>query len=155
MNKYIKGAIVFTGGVISGCVLCGSFITRTVMKTESIREALKRALSDRIEILLFGEPKKSIRPTYVSYRDWHNSREYRIKDTLFESRVEAESTIDTLKEAIYTYGYVSVSELYSLADMNSCTYLDNKYGWVNLDKAKVIRLRNGYSLELPKPIPIQ
>ena len=155
MNKYIKGVIVFTGGVVSGFALCGSLIARTVIKTESIRESLKRALSDRIEILLFGEPKKPIRPTYVSYRDWHNSREYGIKDILFESRIEAENTLDVLKEAINTFGYASVSELYDLADVGSCTYLDNKHGWTNLDKAKVIRLRNGYSLELPNPLPIQ
>lgn len=61
MNKYIKGAIVFTGGVVSGCILCGSLIIRTVMKKEYIREAVKRALIDHIEILLFGEPKKPIR----------------------------------------------------------------------------------------------
>lgn len=155
MNKYIKGAIVFIGGIVSGCILCGSLIARTIMKTESIREALKRALSDHIEILLFGEPKKPKRLRYVSYRDWYNSREYRIKDILFESRVEAESTLDTLKDIINTYGNVSVSELYDLADVNSDTYLDNKHGWINLDKAKVTRVRDGYRLDLPKPLPIQ
>ena len=154
MNKYIKEAIVFTGGVVSGCILCGSLIVRTVMKKEHIREAVKRVLSDHIEILLFGEPKNTIRPTYTSYRDWSNSREYEVKDILFETRIEAENTLDMLKEAINTYGYASVSELYHLADVNGCTYLDNKHRWTNLDKAKVVRLRNGYTLDLPKPLPI-
>ena len=113
MNKYIKGAIVFTGGVVSGCILCGSLIV-----------------------------------------SWSNSREYEVKDVLFETRIEAENTLDTLKEVINTYGYASVSDLYDLADVNSCTYLDNKHGWTNLDKAKVVRLRNGYTLDLPTPLPI-
>lgn len=154
MNKYIKGTIVFTGGVVSGCILCGSLIVRTVMKKEHIRAAVKRALVNHIEILLFGEPKKPIMPTYTSYRDWSNSREYEVKDILFETRIEAENTLDTLKEVINTYGYASVSELYDLADVNCCTYLDNKHGWTNLDKAKVVRLRNGYTLDLPTPLPI-
>ena len=153
MNKYIKGAIVFTGGVVSGCILCGSLIVRMVMKKEHIREAVKQVLFDHIETLLFGEPKNPIRPTYTSYRDWSNSREYEVKDILFETRIEAENTLDTLKEVINTYGYASVSELYYLADVNRCTYLDNKHGWTNLDKAKVVRLRNGYTLDLPKPLP--
>ena len=154
MNKYVKGILLFAGGVVGGFTICGSLIVRTVMKTESIREAVKRALSDRIEILLFGEPEKPIRPTYASYRDWSNSREYEVKDILFETGIEAENTLDTLKEAINTCGYATVSELYYLADVNSCTYLDNKHGWTNLDKAKVVRLRNGYTLDLPTPLPI-
>lgn len=154
MNKYVKGILLFAGGVVGGFTICGSFIARTVMKTESIREAVKRALSDRIEILLFGEPKKPISPTYASYRDWSNSREYEVKDILFETRIEAENTLDTLKEVINTYGYTSVADYYGLADVNICTYLNNKHGWTNLDKAKVVRLRNGYTLDLPTPLPI-
>ena len=140
MNKYVKGAMIFVGGVISGCVLGGALITRIALGIDTIREALKRVLSDRIEVLLFGGQ--------------YQPRGYILETVVFESREEAEAVLDGLLENIRNYAYTSVADFYDLADVNRCAYLDNKHGWTNLDKAKVVRLRDGYILNLPTPIPI-
>lgn len=140
MNKYVKGAMIFVGGVISGCVLGGALITRIALGIDTIREALKRVLSDRIEVLLFGGQ--------------YQPRGYILETVIFESREEAEAVLDGLLENIRNYAYTSVADFYDLADVNNNTYKNNKFGWVCLNKAKIVRIRNGYILDLPNPIPI-
>ena len=57
-------------------------------------------------------------------------------------------------EAIETYQMVSVADLYDLVGVTG-DYTDNKYGWTNLRNAKVVRVRDGYMIDLPKALPIQ
>lgn len=150
MNKYIKGAAIFTGGMISGFMLCGSLVTRVVVKTDSIRESLKRALPDRIEHWLFGETGRSTRPTYVNYKCYG-----RTTDIRFESRTDAENALEGLQENIKSYGVATISDLYEIAGVNHNSYVNEYQGWYNLENAKIVRVRDGYILELPKPLPIQ
>ena len=153
MNKYVKGVLVFAGGVIGGFTICGTLVTKAVMRTESIREALKRALFDKIDFWLFGDSNQC-RASRVSYRSYQKPTSYILETIVFESREEAETVLDGLLENIRTYGYTSVSDLYDLADVKNINYTNHKFGWECLNTAKIDRVRDGYILNLPKPIPI-
>lgn len=59
-----------------------------------------------------------------------------------------------LDDAIYTYKFATVGDLYDLAG-ESCSHTAYKYGWTNLNNAGVMRLSNGqYVIRLPKALPI-
>lgn len=68
----------------------------------------------------------------------------------FETRADAESVLWRMAEIIDEYDTVSVGDLYDLAGCSS-SYTDNKYGWTNVDDARVVKKWNGrYTLQLPK-----
>jgi hypothetical protein len=52
---------------------------------------------------------------------------------------------DLLKD----YELVSISDLYSIVGLTA-SYIDNKWGWTDLNGSQVRRVRDGYVLELPK-----
>lgn len=74
-----------------------------------------------------------------------------IGEIILEQRVEAEEVIDRMDERIKEYGQVSVADLYDMIDVTS-VFTDNKWGWYNFDGARVRYTRDGYLLELPKPV---
>ena len=59
---------------------------------------------------------------------------------------QMEATIDK-------YGFVTIADMYDLANLTS-NYTDNKYGWMNVRNAEVIRARDGYVIKLPRAVPI-
>ena len=139
--------------------------------------AMKKAISDivtnGIDMILYGESgrnrKSSTNAGNVSYRNYYDQRRdderrysssnssarahYRYDDIIIESRGEAEEVLTRMDELIETYRIASVADLYDLLGVSS-DYTDNKYGWTNLRNAEVIRVRDGYRLKLPKPLPI-
>ena len=76
-----------------------------------------------------------------------------IDDILFASRVEGDTVLERLYDLLNEYESVSVSDLYSLVGW-SPSYTDQKWGWTNLHGSLVRRTRDGYTLELPKPLPL-
>ena len=97
----------------------------------------------------------------VSYRQYYEPREERrttgarfdYDDIVFNNRVEAEAALDQMNEVIKRYGFVTVGDLYDMADLTQ-PYTSNKYGWMNVSTAEVIRVHDGYVLKLPKASPI-
>ena len=97
----------------------------------------------------------------VSYRQYYEPREERrsgsvrfdYDDIVFNTRVEAEAALDQMGEVIRRYGFVTVGDLYDMADLTQ-PYTSNKYGWMNINTAEVIRVHDGYVLKLPKASPI-
>ena len=73
-----------------------------------------------------------------------------IDDILLATRVEAEAVLDRLYDLLREYETASVADLHSLVGWTS-TYIDQKWGWVELQGANVQRVREGYVLNLPKP----
>ena len=51
------------------------------------------------------------------------------------------------------YNIVTVSEYYGIIQQPT-TYTDERYGWNNLDNARIVRVRDGYMIKLPKALPI-
>ena len=78
---------------------------------------------------------------------------YSMLDITVDNRGEAEAILRQIRDYLEDYGEVSVGDLYDACGIAS-EYTDYKYGWVNLDSAKAVRVRDGYFLELPKIIAL-
>ena len=81
---------------------------------------------------------------------------------VYESRFIADDILENMKDIAQKYEYVSEAEFKDLS--NSVTdielqtlYTDNHYGWtleMLRTRSHIVRVRSGYLLELPKPLPI-
>lgn len=76
-----------------------------------------------------------------------------VDDVLLASRAEGDTILERLYDLLNTYESVCVADLYSLVDWSS-SYTDRKWGWTDLQGARVVRVRDGYTLDLPRPIPL-
>lgn len=72
----------------------------------------------------------------------------------FNTRGEAEAALDQMQDVISTYGFVTVADMYDMADL-SAPFTSNKYGWTNIRNAEVVRTFDGdYVIKLPKAVPL-
>lgn len=140
--------------------------------------AMKKAVSDivvnGIDMILYGETgrSKSRRPAdRVSFRDYNEyssrdrdrrSRDYRSSasratyqydDIIFESRGEAQNVLMGMDEILDQYQIVRVADYYELAD-ETCDHTAMNYGWTDLRSANIVRVKDGYMIKLPRPLPI-
>ena len=72
---------------------------------------------------------------------------------IFETEDNANKVLNNLKEIITTYGVTTVADLYDIVGLVPY-YIYNNYGWINVDKAEIIKVREGYELKMPRPFPI-
>lgn len=73
-----------------------------------------------------------------------------ICDLGFDTRQDALEVLANLKDLLDEYQVVSVMDLYSSSGLKTDPTQD-KWGWYDLDEAEVIRTREGWVLNLPKP----
>ena len=170
---------VITGGVTqrrkSGIDKLGSiFLAGDVedVKEYIIEDVLiptiKRAFYDIIcngMGMMLGErnPNKGNQSSRVSYRSYYdrpderksrnNSNQSRLnygyKDLIFDNRGDAEVVLEQMFELLDRYDAVSIADLFDLVGESS-NYTDNKYGWTNLEDARVQPVRGGYIIQLPR-----
>ncbi len=133
---------------------------------------IKNAIADVVSIMLFGEAgrvggRKDGR-SRVAYQKYYDDRRddrrdyarpksaagFEFDDIVFETRGDADLVLDQLESVIANYGIVSVSDLYDLAGITCRNYMANRYGWTDIRTAKVIRVREGYTLQLPRTVQI-
>ena len=130
---------------------------------------IKDALMDTLRTVLYGgsgRGGKNSTASKVSYRSYYerenNRRDYNrpetrsrfsFDDIILDNRVEAEDVLVRMEELIFTYGEVTVMDLYDMVDI-SCPHTYDKYGWTNIQSASVAPTRGGYLLKLPKVIPL-
>lgn len=153
MNKHIKNACIFASGAAVGFVVCGVSMVKIALESEDVRRFVADKISDKIYEFISNEeaPRRQINKK-VSYRDAYYYKHF---DTIvFDSREKAENVLETLKEIINEYGLVTVADLHESAGLD-ISYTENKYGWVNLKEAKIVRVRQGYKLVLPETVPIK
>lgn len=156
MNKYLKGAIVFTGGLVSGVTLCGVAAVHAFTKSDDVREYTKDYISKKINYLLYGTyPSTRNRVTYVGYTGYGSNNKPAKGDYIFGSRNDAVVVLDRIKELSELYGQVTVDEVKSLCEIKP-NYVDHKYGWTEsaIKNVDIVRCRNGHKIDLPKPLPI-
>lgn len=133
------------------------------------KNMISDTVSNGIEMLLFGQIKGSRtrrdkNKSYVSYNSYYQDRHkpsrtmshrnrsmHNFDDIILESRGEAEEVLSHLVELTESYGMASVADLYDLVGVTS-NFTDNKYGWDNLGSGRIVSVRGGYLLELPRPI---
>lgn len=130
--------------------------------------AIKSIVSDTVNAFLYpngGAPKKN-GASRVSYSRYYNDRNDRREpvsrtrnnfdydDILFDSRGDAEAVLSSMDDIISQYGVVSVGDLYDLAEISTHNYMVNNYGWTDIRSASAVRVRDGYVLKLPRPLPL-
>lgn len=74
-------------------------------------------------------------------------------EIILETRVEAMEVIDQLYALLSRYPQVTVADLYDMLGQDS-NYIERDWGWTDLSGADVVRVRDGYLLDLPRPEPI-
>lgn len=129
----------------------------------------KRALVDGLNVLLYGEgaPKSSDRiGEKVSYRNRYNPDQDRPRQSvqrgirdydqiLFDERGDAEVVLEAMNDVIERYQTVSVADMYELAEYPFDNYTLNNYGWSDISSAKIMPVRDGYIIKLPRPFPLK
>lgn len=137
----------------------------------TIKKAISTIVTDGVDMILYGgsggnstRKTSSSKISYRSYYDdkhtdrrdgdsYRNRTRFDYDDIVFESRGEAEGVRQQMVEIIDRYGFVTVADMYEMADLTS-PYTSNKYGWTNIRNAEPVRVRDGYILKLPKAMPI-
>lgn len=133
----------------------------------AIKKAISDIVTDGIDIILYGESRgkrgrsTAERISYRSYYDRNDSyrrpvasyNDYSYDSIILSSRGEAEEVLARMDELMDTYGLVSVADLKDLVGING-NYTDNKYGWTSIKSAEVVRVRDGYTIKMPRAVPI-
>lgn len=145
----------------------GSYVLMEVI-IPSVKNTIVNVVKDGIEMIFFGEAKRSDRksPTsYVSYSRYAEPRESRREyersgarfdydEIVFESYGEADKVLEEMGNAIKDYGFVTIGDLYDFAGLDAPPYTSVKYGWDSIRYAEIKRVRGGgYGIELPKAHP--
>lgn len=136
------------------------------------------AVRDFAEKVVFGETHRTRRNSppagphgYVSYNRMGPTRDPRnidpprsisqrararheFDEIVLQSRQEAEEVIERLFDLIGQYDTATVSDLYDLVGIRG-THVDHKWGWTDMRGAGVVRVRDGYLLELPDVVPME
>ena len=138
----------------------------------SIKKALAESGKTAIDMIFYGETRSSSKRysnRYKTYDDYYNANEntvvtsdrknnfsgyvYSCDDIIFKSRTAAEDVLSELLNIIAGYNLVTVSEYYGIVNQPT-RYTDERYGWTNLDNARVVRVRDGYMIKLPRPFQL-
>ena len=96
--------------------------------------------------------------TRINYNTAPNKKRTKIDtEIVFEHRNNALVALSNLKDIFDRYGVVSVGELYAEAGIK-CDYTYSRFGWKNRDdiyNAKVIKVKDGYMIDLPEPVEFE
>lgn len=143
----------------------------------TIRDTIWSIFTSSLEMLLYGGTSrfaKSSRSTgtyaapYIDYSSPKKKREREpesrsnsridLDDVVFRTEDDALNVLDNLRDDVKEYGVAKVGDLYDLSNMaHLAPFTADRYGWTNLDRAEVVRLRGGvgYIIKFPKPMAIE
>lgn len=146
-----------------------SYIVHDVL-IPAAKDTIEDLVKGSIEMVLRGERKgtrtrRDQGKSYVSYNSYSSSNRrddrreisnrnrarHNFDEIVISSRAEAEEVLSQLVDLIIDYKQATVSDLYDMVDITS-NFTDDKYGWTDLRGASTTRARDGYVLNLPKPI---
>lgn len=74
------------------------------------------------------------------------------EDIEFYTKADAEAVLDSMYDSLGKYGFVSVGDMYDMADITA-PYTSEKFGWYNLRDAHTTRSGGKYIIVLPKAVP--
>ena len=144
-----------------------SFIALDVL-IPAAKKTLLDAICKSAERTLYGSSrpqspvgKQSAFTSYQKYYSGDGSQKrdlsYRARAThdfdevILHSRSEAEDILDQMATLIEEYGVVSLRDLYTMLGVTA-QYTDEKFGWKDLRGCDVHPVREGYLLNLSKPV---
>ena len=127
------------------------------------KKTIQELIESGTNMMLWGSANRN-QKSKSPYRSYDKeSQKARIKETstrrtikdyrelIFETRSQAEEVLSNMSDLIVDYGEVNIADLKDLAGITS-DFTDNKYGWVDLRGAKVVMVKDGYIIDLPRPI---
>jgi hypothetical protein len=77
-----------------------------------------------------------------------------VREVIVNTRGDAQQVLDEMFRHLDEYQTVSVAEFYDLVGITG-KFTDNQWGWTNLNAAGVSRVREGFRIELPRPISLK
>lgn len=137
----------------------------------AFKKLVSDVVTDGIDMILYGESgrsrKKSGNAHKVSYSSYYDDRDrgsrrssdsrrdrYSCDDIVLETKGEAVEVLARMDEIMDEYKMVRVADLYDLVGITG-EYTDNDYGWTNIRSAEVQRVRDGWIIKMPRPLPIK
>ncbi len=151
----------------------GNFISedagniKSYIITDVLVPTIKETAMNVLSMILFGQPGKWTRSAsngrgHTPYKDYYEKdrrpsggvkTQFSYDELILDDRSDAEVIIDQLDGLVRTYGTASVGDMYDLANI-SCPYTYHSYGWSSVALARVVPVRDGFLLKMPKPLPI-
>ncbi len=77
-----------------------------------------------------------------------------VREVIVNTRGDAQRVLDEMFSHLDQYKTVSVAEFYDLVGITG-KFTDNQWGWTNLNASGVSRVREGFRIELPRPVSIK
>lgn len=134
--------------------ICDIFeeIPKTIFYGKSGRR--RSSNSDRVSYTKYSSRRDRDRDYRDRDRDSYRRTDiFDSTDIIFDSRGEAEKVLAVMDEIMQEYEIVRVADLYDLAGV-SCDFPANDYGWTNIRNARVVHVRDGWVIEMPRAVPI-
>lgn len=137
----------------------------------AIKNMISESIKTGIDMILYGDVdtrRKTNSPaSKISYGKFYDSPVYRsnsvttasryttydYSDIILDSRGDAEAVLMGMDEIMSKYELVRVADMYDLVGITG-SYTDNNYGWTDIRSARIERVREGYIIRMPKPLPI-
>lgn len=95
---------------------------------------------------------KAVKPTTVRYGDVYKNRTIYCDDVVFDDRSNAEIVLSDMKSIINQCGFCLVQDYYDHSCVNEKSSHESlTYGWTSLETADVVKVRDGWKIDLPKP----
>ena len=111
----------------------------------------RRSTADKVSYRDYNSVSRRDTRSYESAR---TTSGYSYDDIVLETRGEAEAVLSRMDEIMEEYEIVRVADLYDLVGITG-DHTDNKYGWTNIRNAKIVRVRDGWKIEMPRALPIR
>ena len=111
----------------------------------------RRSTADKVSYRDYNSVSRRDARSYESAR---TTSGYSYDDIVLETRGEAEAVLSRMDEIMDEYEIVRVADLYDLVGITG-EHTDNKYGWTNIRNAKIVRVRDGWKIEMPRALPIR
>lgn len=134
--------------------ICDIFeeIPKTIFYGKSGRR--RSSNSDRVSYTKYSSRRDRDRDYRDRDRDSYRRTDiFDSTDIIFDSRGEAEKVLAVMDEIMQEYEIVRVADLYDLAGV-SCDFPANDYGWTNIRNARVVHVRDGWVIEMPRAVSI-
>lgn len=140
----------------------------------AVKDTISEVFKKGIDAFLYGSTKPSSRnlerrggSSRVSYNSYYDDRRTAnrytyhgravndFREFVFEDRRDAEAVLSEMVEIVDVYGFCKVSDFYSLVGETERNFTDHNYGWDQLGAASVERTRDGWIVDLPRPISLK
>jgi transketolase N-terminal domain/subunit len=103
---------------------------------------------------------KAIADTFAAVREVSEERLSKDRPNtivMVDTRHNAEELYCKLQDNVEKYGFITVKDLYEIAGFDSNLNLDNDldtWGWCDISATRILQVRDGYTLRLPKPVVV-